>query len=675
LSGGNLLTTASEDRNLGVGLDNLGQSYALGSTYLIGPNTVNAYRLTVNRTAIHRLGANFFSAPSVGVKAYSYIDNSLRMDITGGFNLGRDADATFRTTTYQTSNDVNLIRGNHQVTVGANLAHWRVNQRGVNQGVGIYTFTGTATGLGLSDFLTGSLTTQGQGSPTDWSITQTYIGMYAADSWKVIPRLTFDYGVRWEPWIPINLTMGSIYAFDDNRFRQGIRSTVYKNGPAGLYFPGDPGFPKRSYLNKKLLLFSPRAGLAWDVHGNGRMSVRISYGLSYDLAYGQILSSSSGAPPQALRTTIQSPGGGFEDPWRDYPGGNPYPYYVASPETLRFPLRSGYIPLSRYDMAPPSTQSWNVTIQRQAADFLISASYLGSQTAHLWLQKAYNRAVYIPGGPCTINGTVYSTCSTTGNTDQRRRLSLENAREGEYYGQMGLEEDSGTSNYNGLLLSIRRQATRGLNIGGNYTWSHCIGDDYASGGAYGGGYLDPTNRRFDTSNCTSDRRQVFNLTAVAETPQFAGRTLRRIASGWRLSGIYKRSTGEWLTILSGLDRALNGDRTPQRPNQILPNVYGDRNSYSRFLNPGAFEQPALGTLGNMEPNNVEGPGTWQLDMALSRTFQFRETQRLEFRAEAFNLLNSFIRGNPSTNLNANTFGQITTSSDARIMQFALKFNF
>lgn len=57
------------------------------------------------------------------------------------------------------------------------------------------------------------------------------------------------------------------------------------------------------------------------------------------------------------------------------------------------------------------------------------------------------------------------------------------------------------------------------------------------------------------------------------------------------------------------------------------------------------------------------------------TFQFRETQRLEFRAEAFNVLNSLIRGNPSTNLNANTFGQITTSSDARIMQFALKFNF
>ena len=120
---------------------------------------------------------------------------------------------------------------------------------------------------------------------------------------------------------------------------------------------------------------------------------------------------------------------------------------------------------------------------------------------------------------------------------------------------------------------------------------------------------------------------------------------------------------------------LSGQAGNQRPNQILDSPFGDGNSVSRYLNPGAFAQPALGTIGNMRPFNIEGPGTWQFDLGLSRTFRFREVQRLEFRAEAFNVTNSLRKGSPNTTLNSNTFGQITTSSDARIMQFALKYSF
>jgi hypothetical protein len=165
------------------------------------------------------------------------------------------------------------------------------------------------------------------------------------------------------------------------------------------------------------------------------------------------------------------------------------------------------------------------------------------------------------------------------------------------------------------------------------------------------------------------------LTAVASTPQFVNSTLRVLASGWRLSGIYKRSTGSFMTITTGLDRLLSGQAGNQRPNQVLENPYGDRNSLTSYLNPSAFAQPALGTIGNMRASNIAGPGTWQLDMALSRVFQFREAQRVEFRAEAFNVTNSLIRGTPNTTFNSNTFGQIQTSSNARVMQFALKYTF
>jgi hypothetical protein len=242
---------------------------------------------------------------------------------------------------------------------------------------------------------------------------------------------------------------------------------------------------------------------------------------------------------------------------------------------------------------------------------------------------------------------------------------------------MATREDSGTSQYHGLLLSVQRRAAQGVNIGANYTCSHCRGDAASANatGTGGPGYLDPNNRRFDRGNCDSDRRQVFNMTAVASTPQFANSTVRMLASGWRVSGIFRASTGGYMTITTGLDRVLSGSAANQRPNQVLENPYGDLDSLANYLNPNAFSQPALGTIGNMGAMNIEGPGSWQFDMGLSRVFQIREGQRLEFRGEAFNVTNSLIRLNPATSLNSNTFGQINSSRDARVMQFALKYSF
>ena len=667
---GNLLTTSADD----AGFDNLAQSYAAGGTYLIGPSTVNAFRVTVNRTAIQRVGASFFSAPSMGVKGFSEQKDHVLMSVTGGFSLGNRRTARYMTTAYQIGDDVNVVRGNHQMTFGANLAQWRTVQRDSTNDVGNYAFTGTALGLGMADFLTGRLTTLTQQQPVQWSSRQSYVAAYAADVWKVMPKLTFNYGLRWEPFLPLYLTEGATYHFDDDRFRRGIKSTVYPNAPAGLYYPGDPGFPEGAPVNKKWGLIAPRVGLAWDLRGDGRTSIRASYGLAYDFSGSLTLGGSSSAPPWGFSTTVQSPAGGFEDPWRDFPGGIPFP---LDRSIARFPPSSGYYFIENYDASSPTVQSWNLSLQRQVpADFLVSATYLGSHTTHLWVNGNINRAVYFPGGPCTIAGVVYPTCSTTANTNQRRRLFLLNPQEGQFFGNVATREDSGSAQYNGVLLSVQRRAARGVNIGGNYTWSHCIGDaaNANATGTGGAGYLNPNNRRFDRGNCDSDRRQIFNLTAVASTPQFANPTLRVLATGWRLSGIYRWSTGGYMTLTSGLDRLLSGNASNQRPNQVLESPYGDRNSLN-YLNPSAFAQPAMGAIGNMGTSNIQGPGSWQLDLALSRVFQIRETQKLEFRAEMFNVTNSLIRLNPSTGLNGNTFGQINSSRDARIMQFALKYSF
>ena len=671
----NILTTTQG------GFDNFAQSYALGDTYLLGPSTINSFRMTVNRTAIHRYNGDSFSPAEVGINTYSSLPHFIVMTVTGGFSLGGNtqSQATFRTTSYQGGDDISLIRGSHQIAFGASFAHWRVNQYAVNQDTGNFTFTGASTGLGLADFMMGRVATFTQGSQTAWATRQSYAGFFGQDTWKMTPKLTLNYGLRWEPFLPLRLTLGSVYAFDDGRFHQGIRSTVIKNAPLGLYFHGDPGFPENSAIVPQWLSLAPRVGVAWDPQGDGRTSVRAAYGIAYDFSVGSNLGNSASAPPYAFRTSVTTPAAGLDNPYRDFPGGNPFPY-VVNPNAATFLPFADYLPTSQYDMRPPSVQSWNLSLQRQlTSDVLVSASYIGSHTTHMWITRSLNPAIYFPGGPCTIAGVTYNPCSSTSNINQRRRLFIENSTEGQYFQVIDASTDGASSSYNGLLLSIQRRAARGVTVGGNYTWSRCIGDNTGLGGnqTVNSGYLDPSNRRFDRGNCNQDRRQNLNVTAVAETPQFANARLRAVASGWRVSGIYRNLTGAYLTVSGGVDRALTGATAgQQRANQVLGDPYGDRNSLTKYLNAAAYAQPALGTLGNSGRNSVEGVGTWQLDAALSRVFRVKETQRLEFRAEAFNLTNSLIKLDPGVNLNSGpTFGVINTSRDARVMQFALKYVF
>jgi hypothetical protein len=226
-----------------------------------------------------------------------------------------------------------------------------------------------------------------------------------------------------------------------------------------------------------------------------------------------------------------------------------------------------------------------------------------------------------------------------------------------------------------------------VTVNANFTWSHCT-DTYQTlfspmGDHPGDTYADPNNPDRDHSSCNTDRRQVLNATVVAPTPQFANPMLRKIGSGWRIAGIYRASAGDPLTINAGSDRALNGSQisntTPlQRADQVLASVYGDTSARPgvAFLNPAAFALPALGTLGNVGRNSVRGPRQWSFDMALTRAFTILEGQRLEFRAEAFNVTNSFRPVDPDVNVGSpNTFGLIRAAQDPRILQFALKYTF
>jgi len=346
----------------------------------------------------------------------------------------------------------------------------------------------------------------------------------------------------------------------------------------------------------------------------------------------------------------------------------------------------------------------------------VSASYIGTELVHAQGTVPLNLATFIPGvadasGRCFLNGQLTpvqvpagTACSTVGNTQDRRRLSLLNPALKNEIGRLGIRDNGGTQSYQGMILTVNQRLKRGISANGNYTLSHCIGD-YTGRSSTGYGssvdqsFTDPNNRRLDRGSCDIDQRHNFNFTGLAETPKFANRTLSLLGTGWRLSGIYRRYTAGSLNaanqatgvrtvtlgppgaaqITGGLavDQCLC-DLNNQRPNLVLPNnKYLDRSGRpnTQWLNPAAFALPPAGTLGNMGRNTLELPAAWQFDMAVARTFRLREAQSLEFRAEAYNVTNSFRPGLINTTLTSAQFGRILTSLDPRIFQFALKYAF
>jgi hypothetical protein len=515
---------------------------------------------------------------------------------------------------------------------------------------------------------------------------------YANDTWKASPKVTVSAGVRWEPFFPQNLESRQGANFSLDRFNAGTKSGVYPQAPAGWYYIGDPGYPGLSGMNHRLWNFGPHVGLAWDPTGAGKTSIRASYSLGYVYVGAHWREDPTQQSPFAFGTVLANPVGGLDNPWQGYAGGNPFP---ATRGTTFTPY--GDLTTTPFDIATPRTESWNLSVQRQlSTDWLVSAAYMGSLSYHVWIQDQINPGIFFPGsadanGNCVAQGYTFhttpgATCSTSSNTSQRRVFSLVRPQDGQYMGSVASLKDDATMNYHGMLLSVQRRAARGVTVNGNYTWSHCIGDKVdltASGPDSGETNTMPGNRGFDRGDCSGDRRQFANMTVVAQTPQFENARLRMLATGWTFSGIYRWSSGSPLDVLAGSDRALNGvqgfifGQQYQRGNQISDQPYADKSGgpLTNWLDRSAFGIPDLGTLGNIRRNSVVGPATWSFDVALSRGFRLKEAQRLDFRAEAFNLTNSFRPGNPNTTLTSAQFGQIRSSLDPRILQFALKYVF
>ena len=229
-------------------------------------------------------------------------------------------------------------------------------------------------------------------------------------------HLTANGGVRWEPYHSMREKQKRFGYFDKASFDKGIHSTVFKNAPAGMLYPGDPGVPDTHTFgpNYYLKRFVPRVGLAWDPKGDGRMTVRASYGIFFDYPHLYAYGDTRDEFPFGGQVTVTAPPGGLADPWSGIPGGNPFPF-VLGPNTP-FPASAQYY-WTPQDVKPPYANQWGLSIQRQVgSDWLLSANYIGSNVIHVANGYEVNPVVYLPGASCVFAGRTYSPCSSASNT-------------------------------------------------------------------------------------------------------------------------------------------------------------------------------------------------------------------------------------------------------------------
>ena len=644
---------------------------------------------------------------------YSNAPNFLYISTVGGFSLGSTGfGARGYSTTFGLNDDFSLVHGSHQFKFGGAARREIIWFRNNPFGEGQFIFS-NATGLGLSDFMLGQVSSLRQSSDVEpTNMRENFFSLYAQDTWKINPKLTLNYGVSWEPWLAASYPHRDTADFSVAAFYAGQRSTVFPTAPPGFTFPGDPGFPGgTSGINSHWNNFDPRIGIAWDPKGDGKTAIRLGGGILRDyLANGRLMVNAESVAPFLPLVIVT--GVSLDNPFANQPGGDPFPYSYSKTNAL-FPAYGSNLP-SVPDLNSMVQYSWNLAVQRQITPrWFASATYLGTHLIHVWDAIEDNPGQYIPGN-CVAGQyglTAPGPCTQTSNLNNRRILNL--AVPGTQLGYITQYDTGGTQGYNGLLLTTNWRLGSNVSLNANYTWSHCIGAPVLgtlAGTAFNGlnpgavyqnepyQNVGPVNRDIDTGNCGQDRRQVANVTLVAQTPQFSNRVTRMVASGWTASTTIVARTGAPLNITTGVSPDPvtgygSNASAAQLPNQVLPNVYSTTQGAScspsiafctKWLNPAAFAAPALGTFGNLGQYVVFGPGFWEWDQAISRQFTIHEQQRMEIRFEAFNVINHFHPGNPGTSTGASsTFGFVTadatppsaTSAPSRVLQFALKYAF
>jgi hypothetical protein len=511
----------------------------------------------------------------------------------------------------------------------------------------------SATGMGFADFDLGILSNALVSSFINDTFQQPGYFFYAQDDFKVSSKLTLNIGLRYE-FIsqPIERRDGEA---NYNLASGALDIPKGRNDPLpASFFPQIPvnRDAPRQLVPQDRNNFAPRVGFAYQL--TKKTVIRSGYGVFY---------SSYEAGPLSIPNMGNNPPFYFQS---NYPAVS-----FAQPNPIVTRLSQG-LPLNAFDnpAAPslfsldpnfrdPYFQHWNFGVQQNLGfNTVWEISYAGSKGTRMYEFRNPNQALPSADPNAPVN--------------PRRPLPFLGS-------SLTYWCSCGSSTYNSLQTKVEKRFSNNLSFLGAYTFGKSIDEQSQASLGFNNsvGVRSEYNYRWDKALSDFNQSHRFVVSYTYELP--FGRNLNGVAKvladGWQLIGIHSFTTGTPYTITASTDFSNTGGNA--RPNAILgvsQTPPGGRNRQEWF-DPAAFTNPASGLFGNVGRNTLTGPSAVGIDFSLFKNFPLNERSRIQFRAEAFNLINHPNFGGLSTTYDGSSPGQLTTAQAGRQIQLALKFLF
>jgi hypothetical protein len=615
--------------------------------------------------------------------------------------------STRPTQTYDVSTHISWMKGTHNFRFGGNYQYASTFSLRNRARTGLFSFQTDFETL-IDQLLLGRLDRASRSfGDTSRHLYQPSMGIFFQDEWKVTPRVTVSYGLRWD----VNGALGDADKNGSNFFPCAPPEPTVcapKGFPNGLVQLQE-GFSRLYNLDLKDL--GPRAGLAWDVFGNGKTSFRIGYAMAYDVANFAAISApyafqgaragaftnsnlgvfsvtaNGGACPSGNFDPVTGqclPGKGllFEafgantcynpatntaspdwvciGPQAGSPNpGTPFQTFGSNPTgTPPFNI-FGTIP----NLKTPRIQYYNATIQQQVfRNNAITVTYLGSHGTDSFLMRSLNNR------PVGCWDTVNSVQLTTGNCARPfdSLYQLNGAPNFSYIMQL---TNDGYSRYNALQVTYRQRDWHGLNTTINFTWSNCIDTNSVNRGGSSTVPIqeNPYNPSSNLGPCDTDVRLNFNSGVVYEFPKW--RAAGRLGEGWQIGSVAAVVGGRpWTPLISTSGDESGQDLVYQRADcsGVKP-VYqfSDPNSPTITNASAIFSTPAPNTIGSCGRNSLRSPKFRQWDFNVNKTTKITERLSIQLRLEIFNLLNhpNFSSLPASAKPSSSSFSTYSTTPD------------
>jgi hypothetical protein len=449
----------------------------------------------------------------------------------------------------------------------------------------------------------------------------------------------------------------------------------------------DPRVGKSAFTeNKAKWLFGPRVALAWDPFGRGKTAVRAGFGVYYTLIDNLSFLLNSLPPANGSVTFTGSLfnflpiTSGVQPPQACGPG-VPTPCSTFAPQGIEAAAKT------------PTVNEWNLTIEQQlGSNMAIRVGYIGSFGYHALLSIDPN--TILPQVCASSAGCVVDAAAGTRAPQGTKYIPIlptppapaSSARPNPYLGAGFFWMTGGNSSYNALQLEWTRRLSQGLQFRGSYTWAKNLDMNSALTIAQAQNQpqmvMDRTDPRRDWGPSALTPTSQGTISAHYELPFGGsnGRGIRRLTGGWQLNGITTLLSGFPFTPQIGANRSGDGNtRNPDRPD-LNPAFNGPvlLKKQTQWFDPAAFSLPTVRTWGNLGRGTLRGPGLQTVDLSVLKNTAITERVNVQFRAEAFNLLNHTNLGPPNPIVFSGTqvspsAGLITTlATDSRRIQLGVK---